>query len=151
MSKKQKAPAGAPTPTEAKGRDLNRLTSRNDSTTFSCVRQPSAYLLHGAKNAISARELVKIAGFSGKRALREAVERERRAGELILICNKGYFLPSLDEAQREQEVRRFVHLMDARVRSNRLAVQPCKAYLRRRKRREIVGQAGLFDERGDEE
>lgn len=151
MTKTKKAPVGVAAPMGAKERVSNGSIPDTNSTRFSCARQVSAYLLHGAVNAIPARDLAKLMGYHDTRPLREAVERARRAGELILICSEGYFLPSLDEAQREQEVRRFVHLMDSRVRTNRAAVQPCKVYLRRCRRREIVGQAGLFDERGDEE
>lgn len=151
MTKTKKAPAGVAAPTGAKGRVSNGSIPSINSTRFSGARQVSTYLLHGAENAVSAQEFAKIAGFSSRRALREVVERERRAGELILSGDAGYYLPSLDEKDAEREIRRYVRLMDSRGRSNRAAVQPCKVYLRRCGRREIVGQAGLFDERGDEE
>lgn len=141
MTKAKKAPAGVAAPTEANERELRCSISQSDYTAFSGVRQPSAYLSRGQENAIAARELARLMGFSGTRPLRLAVERERRAGALILICERGYFLPSLDAATAEQEIRRYVRLMDARVRSNRAAVQSCKAYLHRCKRREA-----LFDE-----
>lgn len=151
MTKTKKAPAGVAAPMGAKERVSNGSIPNVNSTQFSAARQVSTYLLRGEVNAIPARELAKLMGYRDTRPLRFAVERERRAGELILSGDSGYYLPSLDETQAEREVARYVRLMDARVRTNRLAVQPCKAYLRRRKRREIVGQAGLFDERGDEE
>lgn len=146
MTNTKKAPAGAPTPTGTTERDLNRLTSQDDFTTFPGARQVSAYLMRGAANAISARDLATLMGYRDTRPLREAVERERREGKLILISSRGYFLPDYDEATAEQEIARFVHLMDARARTNRAAVHPCKVYLRRRKRREIQGQRGLFNE-----
>lgn len=89
MTKSKKAPAGAPTPTGATERDLNRLTSQDDFTTFSCARQPSDFLLRGEANAIPARDLAKLMGYRDTRPLREAVERARRAGELILISSRG--------------------------------------------------------------
>lgn len=147
MSEKEKAPAGVAAPTEANERDISVSISQYDSTSFSGARQVCRFLLHGESNAISARELARLMGYRDTRPLRLAVERERRAGALILICERGYFLPSFDEPQREQEVRRYVRLMDSRVRSNRAAVQACRIYLRRHRRMEIEGQEVLFDEK----
>lgn len=146
MTKTKKARSNAATLEQARERSLDGVSFYSDNTTFPGARQVSVYLLHGEENAIPARDLAKLMGYADTRPLRFAVERERRAGNLILICKQGYFLPALDEQQREQEVRRFVHLMDARVRTNRAAVHPCKVYLRRCKRREIAGQEMLFDE-----
>lgn len=140
MTRTKKARSNAATLEQARERSLDDVSFYSDNTTFPGARQVSVYLLHGEENAIPARDLATIAGFNGTRALRDAVERERRAGELVLISSRGYFLPDYDESIAEQEIERFVHLMDARVRTNRAAVQPCKAYLRRRKRREIAGQ-----------
>lgn len=147
MSEQEKAPVGVAAPTEAKGRGLSSLTSHTYFSTFSGVRQASAYLLPGAENAVPARELAKIAGFSSTRVLRDAVERERRAGVLILSGDTGYYLPSTDEAQAEREIQSFVHRTDARMLSNRYSVRACKRWLKRCRRREIEGQRGLFDER----
>lgn len=148
MSEKEKAPAGAATPTGANERDLSCSISQVDNTSFSGARQVSAYLLHGQENAIPARELATIVGFNGTRALREAVERERRAGVLILSSDRGYFLPSTDEDQATHEIAAFVQRADARMMSNRQSVCACKRWLRRHRQREIEGQAVLFDEVG---
>lgn len=148
MTKTKKAPAGAATPTEAKRRDLSYSTSQSNITTISIAGQPSAYLSRGVDNALPARELAKLMGFSDTRPLRLAIERERREGVLILSSDRGYFLPSLDDEQAEREVAVFVRRTDARLRSNRQSVRACKRWLRRRKRREITGQVRLFDEAG---
>lgn len=149
MSEQEKASVGVAAPTEAKGRDLRCSNSQCDFTTFQGTRQVFPYLLNGEDNAISARELARITGFSSTRVLRDAVERERRAGVLILSGDTGYYLPSTDEAQAEREIQSFVHRTDARMLSNRYSVRACKRWLKRCRRREIEGQRGLFDERGE--
>lgn len=150
MTKTKKAPAGAATPTEAKRRDLSYSTSQSNITTISIAGQPSAYLSRGVDNALPARELAKLMGYSDTRPLRLAIERERREGVLILSGDAGYFLPSVDEEQAAQEVAAFVRRTDARMASNRLSVRACKSYLRRRKRHEVVGQTDLFADEGAE-
>lgn len=146
MTKSKKAPAGVGAPARVRERVSNGSIPDTDSTRFSCARQVSVYLLHGEENAIPARDLAKLMGYHDTRPLREAVERERRAGALILSGDAGYHLPSTDETQAEREIQRFVHRSDSRMVSNRQAVRACKCWLRRRKRREIQGQRGLFDE-----
>lgn len=146
MTKTKKARSNAATLEQARERSLDGVSFYSDNTMFPGARQVSVYLLHGEENAIPAHDLATIAGFNGTRALRDAVERERRAGALILSGDAGYYLPSTDETQAEREIQRFVHRSDSRMASNRQAVRACKRWLRRRKRREIVGQRGLFDE-----
>lgn len=146
MTKREKAPIGAATPTEAKERDMCVSISRYNSTSFSGSRQAAAYLLHGQENAIPARELANLMGYADTRPLRLAVERARREGVLILSSDAGYFLPSLDEAEAEQEIQRYVHRVDARMKSNRLSVRACKRYLRRCRSRECAGGIVLMND-----
>lgn len=56
-----------------------------------------SYLHRGVENAISTAQLKLITGLDD-RQIRKAVERERRAGVLILSCNSGYFLPQTGQA-----------------------------------------------------
>lgn len=148
MSEKENARSNAATLEQAGERCLDSVSFCSEDTTFSGARQPSTYLSRGESNAIPARELAKLMGFSDTRPLRLAIERERREGVLILSSDRGYFLPSLDDEQAEREVAVFVRRTDARLRSNRQSVRACKRWLRRRKRREITGQVRLFDEAG---
>lgn len=102
--------------------------------------------MRGEANALPARELAKLMGYADTRPLRLAIERERRAGVLILSGDAGYFLPALDEMEAAREIQRFVHRSDSRMVSNRHSVRACKRWLRRHKRQEIEGQEVLFDE-----
>ena len=119
------------------------LSSRLQSTTPPFVRQVSQFLLHGAENATPARELAKRAGYRSTRALRLAIERERRAGVLILANDDGYFLPSEDKAQALIEIKGFARRSDARMQSNRASVRACKLYIKAASRAEIDGQEVL--------
>lgn len=67
-------------------------------------------LPHGAENGINLHHLEKITGLSGREVRRE-IERERRAGEMIISDNRnGYYLTD-DPA----EVRRFAWSMKCRA------------------------------------
>mgnify|MGYP004627370301 FL=1 len=69
-------------------------------------------LLHkGAENGTTLSELVQLTG-EDERSIRRCIQRERKAGKLILSDNQsGYFLPS-----SEHEVRRFIRSMSNRAR-----------------------------------
>ena len=76
------------------------------------VQVVEPFLLHGAENAISTKELQRWTGL-GVRDLRAQVAREREAGALILSRGEGgYFLPDDGEKGRD-ELRRFVVLMQS--------------------------------------
>lgn len=66
------------------------------------------YLSHGAHNAISAAELCRLIGVQDHRKLRYYVERERRAGEMILSDEGGYYLPDKDTDVGRAEVARYI-------------------------------------------
>ena len=147
MTEKRNARSVAAT-TERANPENEQLFNSTNCTTAPFVCQVSAHLLHGAENAIPARELAKLCGFRGTRALRLAVERERRSGALILSGDDGYFLPSQNVTQAVREVRRFVRRTDSRMMANRLSIRSCKRFLRRAERSQIDGQATFFESGG---
>jgi len=65
-------------------------------------------LSHGPENGVTLRHLEKLAGLPG-REVRRKIERERRAGVLILSDNQhGYFLAS-DPAEAQRFARSMKH------------------------------------------
>ena len=76
---------------EALGR---ALPEKHITATLSGGQGISRFLLHGERNAISADDLVKIAGLDSTRELRELILQEQRKGFIILSSKKGYYLPS---------------------------------------------------------
>lgn len=71
-----------------------------------------ADLLHtGSENGMTLTELVQLTG-EDERSIRRRIQRERKAGELILSDNQsGYFLPAT-----EDEVKRFIRSTSRRAR-----------------------------------
>ena len=69
-------------------------------------------LLHGgSENGVTLTELVQLTG-EDERSIRRRIQRERKAGTLILSDNQsGYFLPTT-----EDEVKRFIRSMSRRAR-----------------------------------
>ena len=64
----------------------------------------------GAENGVTLRELVALTGMN-ERLVRLEIQRERKAGKLILSNNRdGYFLP-----ERPEDVRRFARSMSRRA------------------------------------
>lgn len=108
---KEKAPAGAGTPTEARNEDFEVNHSASNSNTDSDKTLHISDLLHvGAENALTLRELVQLTG-EDERSIRRRIQAERKAGKLILSdCLHGYFLPA-----SEQEARRFIRSMSGRA------------------------------------
>lgn len=143
MREKIKTRSAAATAEQANGKNIITDSSRTDITTPPFVRQVSQFLSHGAENATPARELAKLAGYHGTRPLRLAIERERRAGVLILAHDDGYFLPSEDKAQALVEIKGFARRSDARMQSNRASVRACKLYIKAASQAEIDGQEVL--------
>ena len=71
----------------------------------------AAFLLHGRENALPLRHLVAMTGQDG-REIRKAIERERRAGALIVSDNRhGYWL-----ADSPAEAPKFARSMHHRAR-----------------------------------
>lgn len=143
MREKIKTRSAAATAELANGKNIITDSSRTDITTPPFVRQVSQFLSHGAGNATPARELAKLAGYHGTRPLRLAIERERRAGVLILSDDNGYFMPSENEVYALAEIKRFIRRTDARMQSNRASVRACKRYIKDAERAEIDGQEVL--------
>lgn len=143
MTERKNARSAAATAEQADGKNVITDSSRADITTPPFVRQVSQFLSHGAENATPARELAKQAGYHGTRTLRLAIERERRAGVLILANDDGYFLPSEDKAHALIEIKGFARRSDARMQSNRASVRACKRYIKDAERAEIDGQEVL--------
>lgn len=70
----------------------------------------SDYLSYGQRAAVPLKHLVKITGLH-EREIRSMIERERRAGELIISDNRhGYFL-----AETQEDADRFVKSMRKRA------------------------------------
>lgn len=108
---KEKAPAGAGTPTEARNEDFEVNHSAFDSITDGGKTLHISDLLHpGAENGIKLLELAALVG-EDERIVRRRIQAERKAGKLILSdCLHGYFLPA-----SEQEARRFIRSMSGRA------------------------------------
>ena len=71
----------------------------------------SSLLMEGRSNALHLADLVRLTGWP-ERDVRKAIQRERKAGMLILSdCQHGYFLP-----EGEEDVRRFILSMSRRSR-----------------------------------
>lgn len=66
--------------------------------------QIADFLGHGAENAVRCADLMQICSFPNKRALRRQVAKEREAGTLIIADNHGYYLPSNNPEQAQQEL-----------------------------------------------
>lgn len=108
---KEKAPAGAGTPTEARNEDFEVNHSAFDSIMDSRKTLQIFELLHvGAENALTLRELVRLTG-EDERSIRRRIQAERKAGKLILSDNQnGYFLP-----ENPADVQRFARSMSRRA------------------------------------
>ena len=77
----------------------------------------SELLRHGAENSLSAATLCRLAETTPRR-LRHYIALERAAGVEILYApggHGGYFLPSLDAEQAQQERLAFYRVMKARA------------------------------------
>lgn len=111
MSKKEKAPAGAGTPTRAEGKGLATGFPESNSITHCERNLPISDLLcAGAENALTLQELAQLTG-EDERGIRRRIQQERKDGKLILSdCQHGYFLPA-----EESDVRRFIGSMSRRA------------------------------------
>ena len=110
-TKKRNAPVGAATPARAAGNGLETLyPTKNYSTSSRKTPSISELLYTGAENGTTLRELVALTGMN-ERLVRFKIQRERKAGKLILSNNRdGYFLP-----ERPEDVRRFARSMSRRA------------------------------------
>ena len=108
---KEKAPAGAATPTRATGDGLTTMYPTKDFTTSAGKVLHIFDLLHpGAENGIKLPELATFTNLD-EREVRRRIQAERKDGKLILSdCLHGYFLPA-----SEQDARRFIRSMSGRA------------------------------------
>lgn len=108
---KEKSPAGAATPTEARNEDFEVSHSASEFTTSAeKVLHISALLHPGAESGIKLPELATLTNLD-EREVRRRIQAERKDGKLILSdCLHGYFLPA-----SEQEARRFIRSMSGRA------------------------------------
>ena len=108
---KEKAPAGAATPTRARNEDFEVNHSASNSSTDGGKTLYIFDLLHpGAENGIKLSELATLTN-QDEREIRRRIQAERKDGKLILSdCLHGYFLPA-----SEQDARRFIRSMRGRA------------------------------------
>lgn len=91
----------------------------------------SKLLRHGAENAISAATLCRLAETT-PRGLRHYISLERAAGAEILYApggRGGYFLPSLDAEQAQQERLVFYNVMRSRAIGTFKTLRPVARHL----------------------
>lgn len=111
MPEKEKAPAGAGTPTRAAGNGLPTMYPTSDFTiSAGNVLHISDLLYPGAENGVKLTELAALTN-QDERIVRRRIQAERKAGKLILSdCLHGYFLP-----ERPEDVQRFARSMGRRA------------------------------------
>lgn len=148
MRKREKAPGGAATPTEATNGKPDGTFPIFNSIIEDRPRQGqiAAFLMAGEHNAISAADLVKLAGCRDDRALRRAIDREREHGALILASEDGYYTPAPGNTGIV-ELRRFLRRQDLRAASNRRTTRLIRARLRELEKAPLDGQI-TFEEWG---
>jgi len=87
-------------------------------------------LPHGAENAVSSAEVMRLCGISGIRQLRAAIAAERAAGALILSNTAGgYYLPAEGKQGRE-EMQHFVNTARSKALALLRATRSARAALR---------------------
>jgi hypothetical protein len=111
MPEKEKAPAGAGTPTRAAGDGLPTMyPTKNFTTSTGKVLHISDLLHPGAENGVKLTELAALTNLD-EREVRRRIQAERKAGKLILSdCLHGYFLP-----ENSSDVQRFARSMSRRA------------------------------------
>lgn len=113
MRKNRKARPGEATPRRAKmeAGTGQATTSTSNSTTGGTTGQAvhiADFLSYGSENGVTLRHLEKLADLPG-REVRRQIERERRAGALIISDNQhGYFLTD-DPAEAQRFARSMQH------------------------------------------
>lgn len=114
MKKTTKTRAGAVTPTRAAENGTACKTARASATkhTISAAGRQSFHvadlLPYGEESGVTLRHLEKLTGLEG-REVRRQIERERRAGTLIISNNRnGYYLTD-DPAEAQRFARSMRH------------------------------------------
>ena len=88
-------------------------------------------LLEGAENAVTAKELAKMAGLPNVRQLQEEIARERDAGAVILsTCRNGggYYLPAEGDTGR-REIEEYIRTLKSRALNTLRAIRSARAAL----------------------
>lgn len=83
-------------------------------------------LPEGKNNAISAEALTQMLQLRSKRELQKRIERERKAGALILSSTAGGYYTSHNRA----EVQEFCRTLESRARHTFLALRTARRFLR---------------------
>lgn len=83
-------------------------------------------LPEGKNNAISAEALTKMLQLRSKRELQKRIERERKAGALILSSTTGGYYTSHNRA----EVQEFVKTLESRAKHTFLALRTARRFLK---------------------
>ena len=127
MAFKENASTDGSTPVKAEKIRLASTDLCTDHTTFSCDvasrNYITSYLKHGKENALAMVKLTTLAGLSDQRTVRKLIESARRDGEVILVSNEGYFLPSEDPLIAEKEIKAFLRRWAKTLETNRAVVR----------------------------
>lgn len=99
-------------------------------------------LPEGRENAVPAKELARIAGFSGVRGLQRAIAREREHVVILSTCGLGggYFRPACQD-----EIRAFVRTLDARAKNTNCALRSARAALKMGEKEAAPGDSSTQD------
>ena len=133
MSRIGKAPADAPTSTEAEGK--TKVTAVEFTRQQYSMPQGyvSRFLLPGSNNAIETKKLLQLTGLKSSRKLQRLIEAERGIGIPILTktgANGGYYLPSEDPVEAQQECRNFLNYMKGKGIGCLRSMKPARALLK---------------------
>ena len=108
--KKENALAGVGTPTRATGSGLATTLSHQKNTTATQKKLLISDLLHGgSENGVTLTELVQLTG-EDERSIRRRIQRERKAGTLILSDNQIHTVTDQNRSKR------FIRSMSRRAR-----------------------------------
>ena len=86
-------------------------------------------LPEGKNNAISAEALTRMLQLRSKRELQKRIERERKAGALILSSSAGGYYTS----HNREEVQEFCKTLESRAKHTFLAMRPARKFLKETK------------------
>lgn len=149
MRENKKARSDAATSEQARRETFVKVIPEKDCTFISrsCKVKIVDFLKSGSENAISAADLALLAGYGeDTRQLRHAITRARQSGNIILSCNNGYFLPSVDAEQRERELRAFKRRFDRILKTNRLNLSPVNKALKKLENSALRGQTSMWED-----
>lgn len=97
----------------------------------------SSFLRFGEDQAISAKQLSYITGYS-ERKLRLLIAKEREEGVLILSSDAGYYLPDVVSEKGRAELSHFINTMRQRAFHTLRAIKAAKAALQIPDNQEVV-------------